>query len=425
MEAAHEDFIRTLQVMVVDDDQTFRRYLQLQLEMLGCQIVSMASGDAAWERIQAQPPDLVLSDVLMPGMSGVELCRRIKSTPQLEKIPVVLLTLAGSKAKDAGYQAGADDFLTKPPHLMELKTRLRNLLLLSGLQATRGAEPAGLELRETATHAPRILVLESFGILRDHVKSLLTQEGLEAQGVGTVSRFMECLEAETPDLVIIDQNLMEGPGSALVSRLRSKVSTSGLTILLMCDPDALELGTGAWHSEADEHLVKPFEASELRARVKSLLKHSELRHRKDAQHLEADPMALKDPRSGTYTRAFLYACLDPLCAFAVLARQPIGLMAYQLPEASTGRPGEGRRVAGVLMSQLKPHEILCRLGEDLFVAVMPGAGVSDLAARVKLLSTRLYSGRFATAAGLGETPPTLLKRIWEQLPGKALASPKS
>ena len=174
------DALPTQQVMVVDDDAVFRQFLELQLGMLGCRILALSSGEAAWARILVEPPDLVITDVVMPGMSGIDLCRRIKDTPETGDIPVVLLTMAGSKAKDEGYRAGADDFLGKPPHLKELRTRLHHLLLLKSLRKS-ASEAAGVP-GGPPPRPPRILVLESYGILREHVRTLLVAEGWEVRG---------------------------------------------------------------------------------------------------------------------------------------------------------------------------------------------------------------------------------------------------
>ncbi|HWQ08826.1 MAG TPA: response regulator, partial [Holophaga sp.] len=253
MVARNEDLIKTLQVMVVDDDPVFRHYLEAQLAMLGCQILPMDDAESAWDRIRTQPPDLVLSDVLMPGTSGVELCRRIKSTPGLEDLPVVLLTMTGSRSKDEGYRAGADDFLSKPPHLMELRTRLRNLLLLRSLQTASAPPPPEVAESIPAARTPRLVVLESQGILREYVRGTLAEEGLEVLGVDSVARFHELLGQSLPDLAILDQDLMEGTGSALVASLRARVATADLPVLLMCNPGDLDPGGGAWNADADEH----------------------------------------------------------------------------------------------------------------------------------------------------------------------------
>lgn len=416
MGGGNEDLIKTLQVMVVDDDPVFRHYLEAQLEMLGCQILPMEDGETAWNRIRCQPPDLVLSDVLMPGMSGVELCRRIKSAPDLQDLPVVLLTMAGSRAKDEGYRAGADDFLNKPPHLMELRTRLRNLLLLRSLRAVSAPPPLEPPAWTPTVRPPRLVVLESHGILRDYVKGTLSEEGLEIQGVDSVTRFHEALGQALPDLAILDQDLLEGPGSALVASLRTQAATANLPVLLMCNPGDMDPGGGAWNAGADEHLLKPFDPVELKARVHHLLQHADLQRRNDAHRLDADPSALKDPRSGAYTGAFLYACLDPLFGFAALAGQPVGLLACELPSPA---PGESltllREVAGGMRGHLKSHEILCRVEEQLFVAVLPGVDLLGVVERAKALAAAWPSCRFAAVSGVQEPAPALLKRLRSQL----------
>ena len=416
MGAGNEDVIKTLQVMVVDDDAVFRHYLEAQLTMLGCQILVMEDGEAAWSRIRCQPPDLVLSDVLMPGMNGVELCRRIKSTPGLEDLPVVLLTMAGSRAKDEGYRAGADDFLNKPPHLMELRTRLRNLLLLRSLRAVSAPPPAEPPAWAPAARTPLLVVLESHGILRDYVRDTLAGEGLEIQGVDSVARFREVLDTSLPDLAILDQDLMECPGSALIASLRAQAATAHLPVLLMCNPGDMDPGGGAGNSGADEYLLKPFDPVELKARVHQLLKHADLQRRNDAHRLDSDPGALKDPRSGAYTGAFLYACLDPIFGLAALAGQPVGLLACELPPVSPGgSPTLLREVAGGVRRVLEPREILCRVEENLFVAVLPGVDLRGTIERAKALVPGLPSCRFAAVSGVQEPAPALLKRLWSQL----------
>lgn len=415
METRPEDLLKTLQVMVVDDDPVFRRYLELQLGMLGCQFIPVANAEEAWDRLRVLPPDLVLLDVFMPGMGGLELCRLIKASADFRSIPVVLLTTAGPKAKDEGYAAGADDFLNKPPHLVELRTRLHNLLLLRSLQASAEA-PAEPAAADPAAHTPRVLLLESYGILREHVQAVLLKEGYEVQGAATVERFQEFLDAELPDLAIIDQDLLEGPGSALVTQMRSQAATTALPIILMSDPGALATGGGAYHSDADEHLLKPFEPIELRARVRSLLKHSQLRRRNDAHQLEADPSALKDPQSGAYTRAFLYAALDPICELAALAGRPLGLLAFQLGDSAGRSAAVLRTVAGRLRRHLSPAEILCRVRPDLFVAVLSAADRRELGTRAEAIAASMAEGRFRMVVATDKEPaPSLLKRLRDQL----------
>lgn len=132
-------------VLVVDDDPEILTFLERLLGQHGLECTSAGSGEAALERLEAEPVDLVLLDVRLPGIDGIEVCRRIRARlgPAL---PVLLLTAAAdADALQRGYAAGADDFLAKPPDPRGLVLKLRALLRLRALferseQASREAE---------------------------------------------------------------------------------------------------------------------------------------------------------------------------------------------------------------------------------------------------------------------------------------------
>jgi len=109
-------------ILVVEDDPEVRELLEEHLTALGHQTVGVASAHDALAMIEPAPPDLILTDVNLGGMTGVELCARIKLDPRLQLIPVVILTaVADLDARVAGLAAGADDFFAKPFNLLELE----------------------------------------------------------------------------------------------------------------------------------------------------------------------------------------------------------------------------------------------------------------------------------------------------------------
>lgn len=119
---------RPARVLIADDDAAMRELLTAMVEDLGHDAVAVPDGAAALAAIASQPPDLVLSDVSMPGLNGFEVCRRLKADPTTRLIPVVLVTGIGDEFKLQGIEAGADDFFTKPFSAGDLRVRIRAAL---------------------------------------------------------------------------------------------------------------------------------------------------------------------------------------------------------------------------------------------------------------------------------------------------------
>jgi class 3 adenylate cyclase/CheY-like chemotaxis protein len=140
-------------ILVVDDTPQNVKLLADVLTVKGYAVTTAASGAEALERIQSQRPDLVLLDVVMPGMSGYEVCRRIREDPETGLLPVVMVTaLDPSEERVKGLEAGADDFLTKPINQPELLARVRSLLRIKALHDTVQSQAAELaELNRTLT----------------------------------------------------------------------------------------------------------------------------------------------------------------------------------------------------------------------------------------------------------------------------------
>jgi len=121
-------------VLVVDDNQQNRELLQAYLEDVDCRAVPAHDGPDALEIIAKNPPDLILLDVMMPKMSGFEVCRRIKNDPKTSDIPVIMVTALNEFGDiERGIDSGTDDFLSKPVNKLELLTRVKTMLKLKHL----------------------------------------------------------------------------------------------------------------------------------------------------------------------------------------------------------------------------------------------------------------------------------------------------
>src|SRR5512138_908022 len=125
-------------ILVVDDTPQNVKLFSDLLKARGYEVSSAASGEQALESIARQPPDLVLLDIMMPGISGYDVCRRIRENPATALLPVVMATsLDPNQERVKGIEAGADDFLPKPVNHAELFARVKSLLRIKRLQDER------------------------------------------------------------------------------------------------------------------------------------------------------------------------------------------------------------------------------------------------------------------------------------------------
>ncbi len=121
-------------ILVVDDNQQNLELLQAYLEDVDCQTISARDGSKALDIVSKDMPDLILLDVMMPKMSGFEVCKRIKNDPKTAEIPVIMVTALSEFGDiERAIDSGTDDFLSKPVNKLELLTRIKTMLKLKHL----------------------------------------------------------------------------------------------------------------------------------------------------------------------------------------------------------------------------------------------------------------------------------------------------
>jgi two-component system, OmpR family, phosphate regulon response regulator PhoB len=129
-------------VLLVDDERDLLSVVDFNLRAAGLETLLATTGEQALSLIRRRIPDLVLLDLMLPDMSGTEVCRRIKSDPRTKHVPVVMLTAKGEEVdRVVGFELGADDYVTKPFSVRELVLRVKAVLRRSGPGKTSERPP--------------------------------------------------------------------------------------------------------------------------------------------------------------------------------------------------------------------------------------------------------------------------------------------
>jgi len=120
-------------ILLVDDDPNIRQLVSLYLTREGFEVQEAQRGDDALKQFKAAAPNLILLDIMLPGIDGMEVCRRLKGAPTPADIPIIMLTAKGEDMdKILGLEYGADDYMTKPFNILEVKARIKSILRRTG-----------------------------------------------------------------------------------------------------------------------------------------------------------------------------------------------------------------------------------------------------------------------------------------------------
>ena len=370
----------TARVLVVDDIPANLTILEAKLTAEYFDVCTAQSGPEALEAVKRASPDIILLDVMMPGMDGCEVCRRIKDDPVTLNIPVVMVTVLDEPAaRLQALQAGADDFLTKPVDDVALFARVRSLVrmkMLSDELRLREEARAQLELGET--EAPRLdhdmadsavlIVSDSASDSQAVTESLSTCKRVDSVP-GSEDALATAREADY-DLIIVSLWLDDCDALRLCSHFRSMTETH--------DSETGKLST-AFDIGVSDYVTVPIDRHELAARARNQLRRKHYQDGLRANYRRSMAMAVTDSLTGLHNRHYVFSHLNRLMQRAVRGGNPIAVLMLDIDHFKEVNDNYGHAAgdevlvefADRLTQGLRGVDMPVRYGGEEFMVVMP------------------------------------------------------
>ena len=432
-------------ILVVDDIEANVRLLEAKLTAEYYDVLTAHDGPTALAIAASEKPDIVLLDVMMPGMDGFQVCRRLKDDPETRHVPVVLVTaLDGRADRIAGLEAGADEFLTKPIDDVMLFARVRSLTRLKMvIDELRDREASGRRMGVIAGAAARlgatggrVLIVDDHERQAQRVASELAIEHRPLIESDPEAALMTA--KGVVDLIIVNATARSFDGLRFAAQLRSDEATRHLPILAIVDFDERARLVKALEIGVNDILAKPIDPQELAARART-----QIRRKRYTDYLRDNldhslELAVTDQLTGLHNRRYMNGQLEALVKRAAHGGDAVACLLIDIDHFKKINDGYGhdvgdevlREFAVRLASNVRAIDLPCRYGGEEFVVVMPDTSIEDaerIAERIRLhvagspfrvmggaeLLTVTISIGVAATIGEADRPEVLLKRADE------------
>lgn len=386
-------------VLVVDDILPNVKLLEAKLASEYYEVITATSGPEALEKVEKDAPDIVLLDVMMPGMDGFEVCQTIKSNPAYAHIPVVMVTaLTDAADRVRGLESGADDFLSKPLNDTALMARVRSLVRLKMTvdewrvrenTATQlgVVDKAGTAMNESVKEARLLVVEDQEYDSKKFIETLKVDDDV-VEVVTTGMDAMERVIAQDYDLMVISLNLASEDGLRLCSHIRSSERSRSVPILMVAGDEDMSRIAHGLEIGAHDYILRPVDSNELLARVRTQIRRKRFQERLRATYEISLSMALTDSLTGLYNRRYFEVHLQKLLQKNETSRKSLGVLMIDIDHFKAVNDTHGHAVgdeilkefADRLQDKLRGFDMVARLGGEEFVALLPD--VSDEMAHI-------------------------------------------
>lgn len=386
----------TARVLVVDDIEANRRLVQAKLEAKYYTVLLSHSGEHAISSAIHQQPDIILLDVMMPGMDGFEVCRRLKEDPKHRHIPVVMVTALSEVAdRVQGLESGADDFLTKPVNDVALFARVRSLVRIKMMTdelrlREQTSSLLGVNEEDQIEDDPkdaRILIVEDRDIYARNLVSQIGETHVPVIAPPDPQQRLDEARSGAYDLIIVSLTLQEEDGLKVCSQMRSLESTRQTPLLMIVDDGSEQLDRLVKGLEigVNDYLIRPVDKNEMLARVRTQLRRKLFEDRLRANYHMSVTMAITDPLTGLYNRRYTETHLDNLIARVKGGGNAISLLMMDIDHFKAVNDTHGHNVGDEVLREFAERiaqgvrgiDLAARYGGEEFVVVMPETSAED------------------------------------------------
>jgi two-component system cell cycle response regulator len=438
----------TARVLVVDDVVPNLKLLEARLTAEYFDVVTATNGFEALEICERGDCDIVLLDVMMPGIDGFEVCRKLKSNPDTLHLPVVMVTaLDQTSDRVRGLEAGADDFLTKPIDEIALLARIRSLARLKMVidelrarattSATLGVTAAVRHTFDEGTGGRILLVDDRVNSAERIVSSLRGRYEVDVES--DAHQALERAGETDYELVIVSLGLASYDGLRLCSQLRSIERTRHTPLLMLADLEDRQRILRGLDLGVNDYLVRPIDRNEIIARVRTQVRRKRYADSLRSNVQAAMELAVVDSLTGLNNRRYLESHVLALLEQAEQKGRPVSTMIldidhFKLVNDSYGHDAGDevlRAFAARVKRAVRGGDLMCRYGGEEFVIIMPDTKLSIARLVGERIRTAVASAPFGIEKGAraievtvsigvadsrgGDTPDALFKRADQAL----------
>lgn len=423
-------------VLVVDDIAANLKLLEARLSADYFEVMTARNGAEALAIAERQAPDIVILDVMMPGMDGFEVCRRLKASTRTAHVPVIMVTALDQSAdRVRGLEAGADDFLTKPISDIALIARVKSLTRLKMLtdelhrrfEAARlaAADTAPLDVDAIAGTAPgRIMLVDDRRSSYERVVQML-RGGNEIDVETDAHEALIKIAEGDYELVVVNLALAGFDALRLCAQVRSLERTRLLPLLVIAEPDDTARLARAMEIGVNDCVTRPVSRQELAARVKT-----QIRRKRFTDYLRRDlqmtiDMAVTDGLTGLHNRRYMESQLPTLIEQADARGRPLSIQILDIDHFKRINDTHGhdagddvlREFAERVRANVRGIDLVCRLGGEEFVVVMPDTDPALARLVGERVRQRIAMEPFAIGGGNEALDVTVSIGIATRLPG--------